>query len=104
MPGANGCRWPTIHARANPIRRQVLSADRHRDREGSAFTHAAFHLDVSAVKFYQLLDEREADTRSFVRSSSGIFGAMKALKNAGQFGIRYADPSVGHRKVRVVAV
>ena len=58
---------------------------------------------AAAVKFDQLLDQRESDAGAFLRACAAAVHAMKAVEQTRQFFVGNADAGIAHGKNDLVA-
>src|SRR5215510_14469972 len=67
-----------------------------RDDESTAAIDFTFNSHVSAVQLYQFLDQRQANSRSFVTAAARAFHAVKTFENVRQCFRRYAGARVSY--------
>src|SRR6185437_1410412 len=82
----------------------MTAAPRDRNPEGCAEPGFAFDRHAAAVQFDKLLDERQADTRSFLSSAFGTFHPMKTLEQPRYLVRRDTDAGVANRQDEVVVL
>src|SRR5271170_6524299 len=70
--------------------------ERQRDDKRGTALDLAFRPNGPAVKLDELLDQREANSRSFERSTLLAFDAMKAFEEARQLGFWNSNAGVAH--------
>ena len=80
----------------------VPVANRH--GEGRAAAFLARDRDAAAMEPRQLLHERQADARAFVRPGSTVLDAVEPLEHARQVGLGNADAGIGDAQLDAIAV
>jgi hypothetical protein len=86
-------------ALADLLARQMVRAQRHRDRERRAFVDDAVRCDRSAVQLDQLQHQREPDAAAFVRAPARVLDAVKAFEQARDVLGRDARARVAHAQL-----
>src|SRR5579883_2439155 len=89
----SGCEGPIC---IDPVHRQMIAPGRDLHGKGAAFAKHALHVYRAAVDAYELLHERETDTRAFVGPPTRPLDAIEALEDAWQRGFGYARAGVAH--------
>jgi hypothetical protein len=75
--------------------REMLGAERHRDRERRSFSNLAFGLDRAAVQLDEFLHKSESDASAFDTSPACAFDPVEALEQTRQFVGGNANARVG---------
>ena len=68
------------------------------DLEGCSYPNGAIHRYGAAVQLDQLLDEGQANSRSFLSTPDGAFDAMESFEHARQLRFGNADTAVFHNE------
>ena len=82
------------------VRRQVLVAQRERDRERGAPAGGALDVDRAAVQADQLPDDRQTDPAALARTRRGPLHPVEALEEAGKLVGGHPGSGVGDRQHR----
>src|SRR5579872_948631 len=79
----------------NPVLGKVDVAEGNPDSKDAALTETAGGLDRSPMKFYEFLNQSQADAGAFKSPSLGALDTVEALEDMGELALWHASSGIG---------